>query len=120
VNPRHLFAYVDFVSDLSLAEVASLLSRELFASVPFEGENTGIWDEVPAVRLSRRPLGLDVELGGASGCDNGFTLQIEQTDFPWERVDHSSTADNHSLDLTDSIAIQMQKLEGITLVEPEY
>jgi len=79
-------AYVDFTSPLALHALGRVLSERLFAGISFVGENEGIWDEVPALRLERDFLGLRVELGGTSGGEGGFTLQIEPVIFPWHQI----------------------------------
>lgn len=118
LKPKSLSAFVDFECDLSLRDVAALLSRELFADIPFTGENSGIWDEVPAVRLSKRLLSCEVQLGGHPS--SGYTLQILSEEFPWERVDTSLPSEKHVLDITDTIAVQMEQLPGIQIIAPQY
>ncbi|WP_084736105.1 hypothetical protein [Cystobacter ferrugineus] len=54
--------YVDFTSPDPLMMLAHKLSEQLFGGIEFIGENSGIWDEVPAVRLARRFLGLITEV----------------------------------------------------------
>lgn len=72
----YLQAHVDFISTLPLTELARLISATCFAGIGFVGENEGIWDEVPAVRLERDVLGLEVVLGGRPGKDGAYTLEV--------------------------------------------
>lgn len=72
-------ASVDFVSDLSLKEVGEKIALACFGGGRFTGEDEGIWDEVPAMRLDRNVLGLEVVLGGSPG-DNGYTLEVASKD----------------------------------------
>jgi hypothetical protein len=48
---------------------------------------------VPAVRLSSRPLGLEVVLGAVG---EAFTLEIETHEFPWESVPKAEQASAHA------------------------
>ena len=103
-------AYVDFRSTESLASLAEKLSAQLFGGINFIGENTGVWDEVPAVRLERCFLGLSVELGGQHGS---YTLQIEMADFPWDLVSSEERA-TASVDLSATV---IQLLKQVQLAE---
>lgn len=71
-----LQAYVDFTSDMLLTDVARSISEVCFGGIGFVGENEGIWDEVPALRLDRTILGLEAIVGGRPGADGGYTLQV--------------------------------------------
>lgn len=71
-------AHVDFTSDLTLKLLAPRVANVCFGGGEFVSEGTGIWDEVPAVRLKHEPLGLRVVLGGAP--DVGFTLEVESAE----------------------------------------
>jgi hypothetical protein len=71
-----LRARVDFVSPQSLHEVGNEIASVCFGSGEFVGENEGIWDEIPAVRLDRDPLGLEITLGGAPGEAGSYTLEV--------------------------------------------
>jgi hypothetical protein len=75
-----LQAYVDFVSLLPLTDIACRIAKTCFGGIDFVGENEGIWDEVPALRLERRVLGLEVILGGRPGKEGGYTLQVSSRD----------------------------------------
>jgi hypothetical protein len=75
-------AFVNFVSDRTLEDLASEFSDRLFAGIPFVGRDEGIWDEVPAVRLRDRFLGLEIVLGGTVGKDGGFSVEAMVAD--WE------------------------------------
>ena len=71
-----LQASVDFESSMPLTEVARAIGSTCFGGVPFVGENTGIWDEVPAVRLSKDIIALEIIVGGSPEPDGGFTLEV--------------------------------------------
>lgn len=110
----HFAAYVDFTYSGSLEELAEVLSQSLFAGLRFVGLGEGIWDEVPAVRLERNFLGLRVELGGAPGRDQGFTLQVEPIDFPWNRIP-AVEASVASVDLSAYLGYLLEQVEGVSL-----
>jgi hypothetical protein len=71
-----LQARVDFSSQLSLHEVAQLISTNCFGGIGFTGLNEGIWDEIPAMRLEKPVLGLEVNLGGSAEEAEGYTLEV--------------------------------------------
>jgi len=75
-----LTARVDFVSPQPLHEVGNEIASVCFGGGEFVGENEGIWDEIPAVRLNRDPLGLEIALGGAPGEAGGYTLEVSSRD----------------------------------------
>lgn len=112
-----LQAYVDFVSDLPLSEVARRISDVCFAGVGFE-ESEGIWDEIPAVQLARPLLGLDVIIGGSPGPDKGFTLQVSSKDVLGGVLpigpDESKSA---ICDFSKYLAELIQKIPGVTMRE---
>ena len=105
-------AYVEFKSDLPLAGLAAQLSTKLFADIPFVGENDGIWDEVPALRLEKRFLGLEVVIGGNPGMEGGYTLQIEAPDFPWSEIAANQTSTG---ELTTYVRHLVGEIEGALL-----
>lgn len=107
-------AYVDFTSPNSLDSVARDLSTRLFAGIPFVGLGEGLWDEVPAMKLARRFMGLEVELGGSPGPEHGYTLQVEAPDFPWERIERADQAAARA-DLTGYLQHLLSSIEGITI-----
>ncbi len=72
-------AAVDFVSDSPLKEIGEKVASTCFGGGKFIGENEGIWDEVPAMRLDRHVLGLEIVLGGGPGED-GYTLEVASKD----------------------------------------
>lgn len=106
-------AYVDFYYPESLSVVAGILSEQIFGGINFIGENTGIWDEVPAVRLSKRFLGLNIELGGEKGT---YTLQIEAPDFPWELISSAFHA-TASTDLSGFVQHMLSQICDIKIKE---
>src|SRR5437773_2401491 len=107
-------AYVDFNHPLPLDGLAQLLSERIFAGIPFTGENTGIWDEVPALRLARDFLGLRVELGGSPDPASGYTLQIEPFDFPWDQIS-ADLEKECSVDLSDYVRFLLSRVNDVVL-----
>ncbi len=71
-----LQAYGDFESHLTLKDIARRMTETCFGGIEFVGENEGIWDEVPALRLNGGVLGLEVILGGGPGKDGSYTLEV--------------------------------------------
>jgi hypothetical protein len=107
-------AYVDFTSERPLQEVAADLSNRVFGGIQFTGQGEGLWDEVPAVRLAKRFMGLQVELGGNPGTDGGYTLQVETPDFPWHLVDRARQKEARA-DLTGFLKHLLADIDGIVL-----
>jgi hypothetical protein len=105
------YAFVDFQCSDTLRVLAVRLSQGLFAGIEVVGENTGIWDEVPAMRLATDFLGLSVELGGDDG---NFALHIEPRDFPWELVPQEEDA-TASVDLAGYVAHHLDRIPGISV-----
>lgn len=69
------YASVNFRSEATLQDVASLLSSRLFGGIPFVELEADFWFNVPGLRLKESVLGCDVEMGGFSG-NRGFMLRI--------------------------------------------
>ncbi len=74
-NIVFLQASVDIYSELSLEELGRQVALACFGGGEFVGLDEGIWDEVPAMRLDRCVLGLEVILGGRPGAF-GYTLEV--------------------------------------------
>src|SRR5436190_22655901 len=76
-----IVGYATLKSELTLEEVAGILSDNLFGGLEFGGKELEIHEEVPAVFLNQPILGLKVVLDGYSGFEeeNHFTLSIG----PW-------------------------------------
>lgn len=106
---RDLFAYVDFRSTYDLKETAAILGT-FFGGAGFVGENEGIWDEVPALRLERSVLGLSVVVGGADG---EFTLEVEPLSSV--KVDVSELGD-----LSEYLGQIIAEVEGFELRPTRY
>jgi hypothetical protein len=109
----YLAAFVHFVSALSLDDVARLLSTRLFGGIPFVGREEYLRDEVPALRLEREVLGLDVVVHGFGG-DEGYTLDVEPHDYPW--TGNQATAQNQ-VDLTAYVRSLLVDVAEISLAE---
>lgn len=75
-----LQAAVVFKSELDLDELAGLIASVCFCSARFVGRDEHLWDEVPAVRLDRDVLGMEVVLGGHPGVPGGYTLEVASRD----------------------------------------
>lgn len=61
-------------SDLSLEELAQILSAKLFGGLQFGGKDEYIHEEVPAIFVNQVIMGLAFVLSGYGGFDRGFTL----------------------------------------------
>jgi hypothetical protein len=112
---RLIAAHVDFEYGSSLGELARVLSDRVFAGIEFTGEGTGIWDEVPAMKLARRFLGFDVELGGGEG---EYTLAIDMPDFPWDLVpnaDDPSVSAAVCVDISGYVVFLLGQIPEITV-----
>ena len=72
-------------SNLSLEEVAKIISDKIFGGLPFEGKEECIHEEIPAVFIKGPVLGLLVILSGYSGYDKDkcFVLYVQ----PWGDFD---------------------------------
>jgi hypothetical protein len=92
--------------------VARILSEELFAGVPFVGEDEGIWDEIPAVRLANDFLDLRIELGGDP--ESGYTLQILAAHFPWREI-APDDAEKVDVDLSTFVALLLGRIENVAI-----
>jgi hypothetical protein len=112
--PVCLYAAVDFISSEPLSAVAAKISNALFCGLAFIGEDTGIWDGVPALRLAGRPLGLEVVLGGQDGS---FTLEIDTFEFPWDLIPEPARASAHA-DFSGYLAHLLEKI-GFKVVPPD-
>ncbi len=89
--------------------LAHELSTRIFGNMSFVGENSGIWDEVPAVRLAARFLGLEIELGG----DNGrFALSMVDTTFPLQTLTAEQTL-KAIVDVSGCVAYVLDQVPGI-------
>jgi hypothetical protein len=105
-------AHVDFFSEKSLKELSHELSAAIFGGIPFVGKAEGIWDEIPAVRLSQRVLGLDIILGGSTGEQGGYSLEAEAHEFPWDEIPPSQAAE-FEVDLSPYFWHLISTLPGI-------
>ena len=105
-------AHIDFFSEKPLEELAKELSVAIFGGVPFVGKTEGIWDEIPAMRLSQRVLGLDVILGGTAGERGGYSLEAEAHEFPWDELPSTQAADLE-VDLSPYLWHLVSSLPGI-------
>jgi hypothetical protein len=72
-----IFGSVGIRSDLSLDELAALISDRLCGGIAFGGKDEGYRDEVPAVATVRDFLGLGMKLWGDQG---EYCLDVEQWD----------------------------------------
>lgn len=106
---RSIFADVDFEYPGSLDDLAAELSQRAFGGIPFVGKNSGIWDEVPAVRLETRFLGLEVQLGGHDGH---FGVSIDTFEFP----QHKNSAEekkNERVDIAEYVLYLLERVPGL-------
>ena len=68
-----VLGFADFLSPLTIQEVASTLSREVFGGIPFVEKNVDEDYEVGTLCLKDAFIGLQVELFGGDG---GYTLEL--------------------------------------------
>jgi hypothetical protein len=108
------YAFVDFRCPGELKDVAHKVSQHLFGGIEFVGENTGIWDEVPAVRLRARILGMEIELGG---CNGEYILQIDTVGVPWAEIPTEEHPKSHA-DLSGYVAYLLEQLDGVEMLPP--
>jgi hypothetical protein len=64
----------------TLEQVAKKLSERLFCSIAFVADDSGTFEEVPALRLEKNFLGLDIVL---HGFDGNYTLYLEPVRESW-------------------------------------
>jgi hypothetical protein len=103
-------AFVNFVSDRALDDLASEFSTRLFGGIPFVGRAEGIWDEIPAMRLTARFLGLEVVLGGKAGTDGGYSLEATVVNLP------PGIASSERTDLSEYVAYLVGTIRGVQLI----
>jgi len=103
-------AFVNFVSDRTLDDLASEFSARLFGGIPFVGRDEGIWDEIPAVRLSTRFLGFEVILGGKEGATGGYSFEVVVADSV------SENASTERADLSEYVAYLVGTIFGIQVI----
>lgn len=116
-----LRAYVDFVSPQPLAELGRRIAEACFGGGNFVGENEGIWDEVPAMRLDREVLGLEVTLGGGPGEAAGYTLEVSSRDpLGGPLPDDPQTSLEVICDFSRYLAALVERIPGVEIRPPEY
>ena len=81
---------------LSLLELGQLLSNTIFAGVPFVEPESSLRDEVPAISLAKKIMGMDVVLYGheedlnfrlAMTCSGESRTQVKEAGRIPERID---------------------------------
>jgi hypothetical protein len=63
------------ITDLSLEELANILSKEIFANAKFVKGERSIWEEIPSVYIESSFFGMLVILGGYGG-EEGYTVSV--------------------------------------------
>jgi hypothetical protein len=106
-------AFVDFVSDRSLEDLATELSIRLFGGIPFVGRDEGIWDEIPALRLKQRFLGLEVVLGGTAGNGGGYSLEALVANMP------AGVPATERADLSEFLGHLLAEIDGVRVARIE-
>ncbi|MBN9386289.1 MAG: hypothetical protein J0H74_36355 [Chitinophagaceae bacterium] len=73
-----LAGHVALKSDLSIEEVAKILSERLFGGLKFGGKEKEIYEEVPAIFIDPDILGFNIVLQGYPGINEeiGYSLSI--------------------------------------------
>jgi hypothetical protein len=108
-------AHVEFEYSGTLHALAHELSTRILGNIRFVGENSGIWDEVPAVRLAARFLGLGIELGGENGR---FALSMVDTEFPLQTLTAEQTS-KAIVDVSGYVAYVLEQVPGVKHVPPK-
>lgn len=70
-----IWGYGIVKSDLSLEEVAAIISEKLFGGLPFGGKDRHIYEEVPAVLIGTPIMGMRIVL--AAGTPGHYVLEIQ-------------------------------------------
>jgi hypothetical protein len=112
-----LQAYVDFRSSDPLADVARKIADACFPGRTFVGQDEGIWDEVPALRLDRIVLGLESIVGGTPGSSGGYTIQVSSRkpyggDIPTDTKESQASI----CDFSGYMAGLLKEVDGIELL----
>lgn len=104
------YGSIGIYTSLTLDELGTLLSERVFGGIEFGGKDLGLCDEVPAVRLERRFLGLYVILYGGDG---EYALSVDQRadDIPAEEI-----GQDDYVNLDDHLAFLVGRIEGIDKV----
>ncbi|OQP48084.1 hypothetical protein A4H97_30080 [Niastella yeongjuensis] len=69
-------AVAKIVSNLSLEEVAEIISERVFGGLPFEGKDYEIYEEIPAIYIGPAIMGFAIIL--SAGEANDYFLEINQ------------------------------------------
>lgn len=114
-----LQAYIDFTTSAPLADTARRIADACLGGLDFIGEDEGIWDEVPALRLNQTILGLEIILGGMPGKDGGYTLQISSAhplggDLPIDPEGSKAAI----CDFSTYVAALVQQIPGVEVSTP--
>ncbi len=112
-----IVGFADFSSQLSLQEVASRLTDEMFAGISFSCSNEGGWDEVPCLHLERDFAGMRVELGGDPII--GYTLEVS-TILGAIPASGGSLEVQEVADISVILKTQLARISGISLSPPRY
>lgn len=89
----NLWGSIAFTSSMSIEEVGGLLSESIFSGLPFIGKEKNIYEEVPAIYLEDRFLGLNVILSG--GGEYNYCLEIHGNYNPKEVKSHRVRLDDY-------------------------
>ncbi|WP_052324287.1 hypothetical protein [Flavihumibacter sp. ZG627] len=111
-----IVGYVSLKSELSLEELAVILSQKLFGGLEFGGKELEIHEEVPAIFLNEPILGLKVVLEGYSGFEDEshFTLSVS----PWITLSDIERIDMRIDDyLVGLLKVQLKDIDSIKILE---
>ncbi len=76
-NTPSFYGIVFIKTNLTLLNLAQLISEKLFCDLKFQGQNKQIREEVPAVFIKGYLMGLSIVLSGSS--DTGYSLSIKDS-----------------------------------------
>ena len=109
------------LSDLSLEEVAEIISERLFDGLPFGGKEECIYEEVPAVYIALPIMGFKIIL--STGHANSYNLEVKpyelfrrhiyKNNIPEERISFDTY-------LYHLLKYELEDVPGIQVIEPKY
>lgn len=103
---------------MPLTDIARRIAELCFGGIDFVGESEGIWDEIPALRLNRDVLGLEVTLGGNPGRDGGYTIEVLSREPLGGSLPVDPAASKvATCDFSAYLAAQIQQIPGVELTK---
>lgn len=97
-------------SDMSLTQVAQMVSKAVFGGVDFYGEDENLCDETPCVHLRSHVLGLHGVLGYSGEPSGQYSLSVTLDTRIGLSGDQLS---DERTDISDLLAFLLKDVEGI-------